>query len=904
MFQSEMLLPKIGSLVFWLGQVIVEPDPETAEEASLIFSGPEFFMALIAGLVLAFAFQLLLTNLGVATGISLAGGSSDSDSDSGSSDSLGSTIRKIGFALGLATLISVTISLFFACLLAVKLSFLEVPLTGAILGLVIWATYFCLLVWVSSTTVGSLVGSVVNTATSGFQALVGTAAAAIGGNAASNKVVATAEAAASAVRRELASAVDPDMVREKLEDYLGTIRPAQLDLQQVGAEMESLLNDPKLQEITDADSLRDVDRQTFIDLVSDRSDLSKRETEKLAATLESVWRKTVDKLPQRRDPLGELVDYVKSAAPTSLVGDDFTNKLGDLVDELRQSRTSQESDDSTGPISQALTTGMNSLVGMVMGRTDLSDLDAEKIAGQLRRAKNQLTEKGAITSSSGEEKDSLVKAEIENYILNAYSWQLKPGAVEREFRDVIYDPDADPEAVAEELEQFSRSDFVDLLQEKGLYTQDKVKSIANLLESIRLEALATAQAAQEREAQIVLLAEVEQYLLSAPKEELTPEKIQLNFKPILEDSDADHEQLNSRLTQFDLPTFERILEQRSDLEPYERAQIIIHLEEAKGRVLQESQETLGAAKAKADEQWRKVQSYLRDTGKNELNPQAIEQELKLLLNDPQAGMSALRQRASRFDRNTLAQLLTQRNDLSEEQVHQTIEQVERNWTRIRRSPKKLAGKAQEQYDKATSAITDYLRNTGKAELNPEGIKRDVAKLFDDPQAGGKAIQRRIATMDRDTLVQLLNQRDDLDEAQINQVIDEVQGTLRSMVKAPRRLANRAQAKVQDFQGTVAEYLRSTDKAELSPEGIKYDLQLLLNDPRLGAQSLQQRLAAFDRSTIVALLSQREDISEADVNRIVDNIVEVRDQFLDQFKMVQSKLQSIVDSIFERIRAYL
>ncbi len=180
MFQSEIMLPKIGSLIFWLGQVIVEPDPETAEEAALIFSGPEFLMALIAGLVLAFAFQLLLTNLGVATGISLAGGSSDSDSDSGSSDSFGSTIRKIGFALGLATLISVTLSLFFACFLAIKLSLLEVPATGAILGLVIWATYFCLLVWVSSTTVGSLVGSVVNTATSGFQALVGTAAAVMG----------------------------------------------------------------------------------------------------------------------------------------------------------------------------------------------------------------------------------------------------------------------------------------------------------------------------------------------------------------------------------------------------------------------------------------------------------------------------------------------------------------------------------------------------------------------------------------------------------------------------------------------------------------------------------------------------------------------------------------------------
>jgi len=48
----------------------------------------------------------------------------------------------------------------------------------------IWATYFVLFVWVSSTTVGSFSRLVVNTATSGFQAIMGTATAALGANAA------------------------------------------------------------------------------------------------------------------------------------------------------------------------------------------------------------------------------------------------------------------------------------------------------------------------------------------------------------------------------------------------------------------------------------------------------------------------------------------------------------------------------------------------------------------------------------------------------------------------------------------------------------------------------------------------------------------------------------------------
>lgn len=177
-------------------------------------------------------------------------------------------------------------------------------------------------------------------------------------------------------------------------------------------------------------------------------------------------------------------------------------------------------------------------------------------------------------------------------------------------------------------------------------------------------------------------------------------------------------------------------------------------------------------------------------------------------------------------------------------------------------------------------------------------------LLNDPQLGSKAIRQRLAAMDRDTLVQLLAQRRDLSEDDINQVINDVQSTLRTIAKAPRHAAIRTQEKIQDFQTAIADYLRSTDKAELSPAGIKRDLELLLNDPRAGAESLKERLAHFDRATLVALLTQRDDISETDVNQVVDQILAVRDNVLAQLQMVQDKVQSVIDSLLAKIRAYL
>jgi ABC-type transporter Mla MlaB component len=160
-----------------------------------------------------------------------------------------------------------------------------------------------------------------------------------------------------------------------------------------------------------------------------------------------------------------------------------------------------------------------------------------------------------------------------------------------------------------------------------------------------------------------------------------------------------------------------------------------------------------------------------------------------------------------------------------------------------------------------TSLSAYLRNTGKPELNPAGIKRDLNKLFDDPKAGAKALRRRLAQVDRDTLVQLLAQRQDLSEEEIQRTIDDVLGTLRDIAKVPQRAALRTQAKVEDFKSTVADYLRSTDRAELSPAGIKRDVKLLLNDPGAGMESLRDRLAAFDRETLVALLSQRETLQK-------------------------------------------
>ncbi|WP_102166760.1 hypothetical protein, partial [Fischerella thermalis] len=558
-----------------------------------------------------------------------------------------------------------------------------------------------------------------------------------------------------------------------------------------------------------------------------------------------------------------------------------------------------------GPIQQTLQQGITALTGIVLGRTDLSDLDVEKILGALTTAKDKVTEKAdQLGLPTPKQPYSPIRADVENYLLNTYVWQLSQERIAQDFRDVIYDPAADPGTVRRELEQLSRSDFANILQQRGLLTQAEIQRIADQLEAVRQNVLVTVTAEEEREIVQDLQRRVESYLLVTPKSELTPEGIEQNFKPLLQDSDADYETLSRRLALLDRQELREILLERNDINPEEADTILNELEKQRDRVLVESKGLADQAKYQAETLWLNLESYLRNTGKEELNPNAIRAELQRLLQDPQAGIAALRARLSRFDRDTLVKLLSQRQDLSEDQVNQILSTVEESWHSVRHAPQAVVDKAKQQYDSVTTTIADYLRNTGKEELNPEGIQRDLNRLLQNPKEGAIALRRRLSQVDRDTLVKLLSQRQDLSEEQVNQVIDSVQDTIRNIVRYPRRLATRAQQRVETFQTYLEEYLRRSGKDELNPEGIKRDLYLLLHDPRVGMESLSDRLAQFDRSTIITLLKLREDLRDDEAARIADTIISVRDSFVEQVRAIQRRIQDAIDSIFERIRNYL
>jgi hypothetical protein len=579
MFQHIGLVLEITSHQIGVAQAALPPD----KSALVFLSGSQFFIALIAGVMMAFAFQFLLTNFSIAANISAGVNPLDSEAEG-----WGKKVRTIESKVGAGTVFIVNGALFIACFLAVKLTLINDVRLAAIVSVVIWSAYFLLLLWLSSQAVGSLVGAVGNTASSGLQGVMATAATVLGGRAANAQIVNTVEASVEAITKELKSGLAPDRLRDNLEDYVSKLQLPQPNLKEIPNQaLNLLLSNTNLQSIADPNLLNIITSATPEDLQS-----------------------------------GKLREGLTQFFGT---GQDQNNQEVSVRD-------------------RGLQLGIDALMATLGGQANPSALNINGITEQLNSLREQLAKQAnqALDVLGEQRPSSVVRADIENYLVNSPFWYLGPNSLDRGFREVLYDPEADAGMVRQQLEQLNRPYFVNVLNRRQGLTPDQINDIADELELIRREVLDQVRAAEEQERSHQLRRRVETYLSSAPKEALTPERIQQDFPALLVDSEASYEMLGNRLIQFDRDTLmQMLLAGRQDLSQEETEQILNELEGTRDRFLNQSQETWNQLQAQASEFRQGVESYLRETNPAELTPDAIRQTLQTLLNHPQAGQSEI-----------------------------------------------------------------------------------------------------------------------------------------------------------------------------------------------------------------------------------------------------------------------
>ena len=263
-----------------LAQVAEDPG------APLLYEGANFFASIVAGVLLAIGFQLLLTALSVAAGITAIGDikekgnkkddvSHDHNYDDDDDDGMNMG-QKISTGFGVWTMITTSIALFFASLLAVQLGLVGADFVGAALGLVIWAAFFTLMTYLEINAISSLVGGLIGTVKNGLSSASSVFSKSDTG--AAKEVARTnAKAQSKEMRKQFEKLFDTNDIDKKIDDYVDQLKPQRIDINNLKKQIKDLLTDLQVKEKADFDYPNSVKKMILEE--ADKSTLSKEQKE-------------------------------------------------------------------------------------------------------------------------------------------------------------------------------------------------------------------------------------------------------------------------------------------------------------------------------------------------------------------------------------------------------------------------------------------------------------------------------------------------------------------------------------------------------------------------------------------------------------------------------------------------
>ena len=487
MRMNRKYIPLLGLLL--ASPLAASAQVERALVNPLIENGPRFFICIVAGVLLAIGFQALLTTLSVASGISAIGnikkkGQHDSshnkDAPHHTKDDSSSTpvIKKISSAFGIWTLVTVSISLFFASLLAVKLSLVGANFIGVTLGLVIWAAFFTTMLYLESKMVSSLVGGLISTVMTGFRQsanVLGNAFSKSSESEAKSVAKVSAHENARAMRKELRKLFNRNDLDKKIEDYVNRLSPEELNIEQIKKELKDLITDIEVKEKSELGE-EGVTRHLFLETASNTPNLSKEDVKKLSHVFDEV--KGIAK--SGGDNTEKAEQAVEKFTPASQADiDSFKESVKEYLratdkrelqpEKIRQDlQTIMKDPKKAKEIFQnkASQVDRETMIDILSHREDVSHEDAEKYADYAEKAFNFL--KGHLDSGGDGQ------SQRQNQSRRSYS---ETEVAEYETADIRITRSAagDKQSKGQKAKQ-KLQDFMSTLEDKKDYNLEQVKS--------------------------------------------------------------------------------------------------------------------------------------------------------------------------------------------------------------------------------------------------------------------------------------------------------------------------------------------------------------------------------------------------------------------------------------------
>jgi len=290
---------------------------------------PNFFIAILAGVLLALVFQLILTALSVAIGITAIGdvremytknrlNTDDSknevrdeyefDQDYNSGTNLG---VKITTGFGLWSVITTCISLFAATAIAIKLSLFNIDGTAIALGLVVWSIFFIILFYLEFKFANTVIGGLINTAMSGLRSTAGMVKDVFAPSD-QKKMQSVISQTVSQIRSEFDGAIDTDQINSTLNNFFERVEKKIPDYDDLRTDLEGIAKKSKNKNT--AGKWMAI-QQVLTKAISESSDSSDSGKQGKAAQLKSLLSTVQEKYKEGNTPYEGIANIISTLTP-------------------------------------------------------------------------------------------------------------------------------------------------------------------------------------------------------------------------------------------------------------------------------------------------------------------------------------------------------------------------------------------------------------------------------------------------------------------------------------------------------------------------------------------------------------------------------------------------------------
>ncbi|MGY5351996.1 hypothetical protein ACXGQW_05455 [Wenyingzhuangia sp. IMCC45533] len=200
---------------------------------------------------------------------------------------------------------------------------------------------------------------------------------------------------------------------------------------------------------------------------------------------------------------------------------------------------------------------------------------------------------------------------------------------------------------------------------------------------------------------------------------------------------------------------------------------------------------------------------------------------------------------------------------------------------------------QKQIDDQVQKIESYLQTGDESSLDADNIKTQLSAIISNPSKSFNDIRKRF---DKKTIIDLLDKNTSIEKSKIEKyaaLIEDNIGNLRSTFTSDNSNDSSLQ---QSIESKIHAYLDSTGREELNYNGLKADLMKALNNPNESLSIIKNRIGMMDKQTLRALLTSSTNISDGDIDKVVDKIEEAKTDTLSQIKEIEKRANRKIENL--------